>query len=731
MNFQTINPRHVITNVTAGLIAGLLFVVLSISLSTLIFNGALEPYLSRGIGLFLFSAVALAAVVALLGKFHGFAVTPQDGPAALLAVAAGGIASALTAKGNPDAVLPTVAVGIILCSLVTGLTFFLIGRFNLGNLVRFIPYPVVGGFLAGTGWLLTRGSLEVMIGRTLTVDVFPSLLSSDMMIRWLPGTIFAIVVFVVIRRVSHSLVWPGIIFSGLLIFYIALFASDTSLEEARSAGLLLGNFPSGGLWAPFTPSALTRVDWSVLAGQLAKFIPIPLVSLVSFLLNATGLELVAKRDIDLNHELRVTGLANILTGLGGGPIGYPALGATSLAQRMGAKTPIVTISAAAVSGIVLLFGGGFISYLPVALLSGLLLVLGLSFLVDWVYDAWFKLPKSEYLIVMISLVMIASIGFLEGILIGIFAATILFVYKYSRVETISDTLNGQIYRSNVDRPPQQRETLKAYGESIHIYRLQGYLFFGTADNLYSRIRALLEDKSIREHYVLLDFHRVHGFDSSAVSSFTRLHQLAILHNVYLVITHVSADIHRRMKLGGFSEDERVQFLSTLDHGVEWCENKLLMSKERSTEFIRTSIKSQLRLTFPKPELIERLLGYLERIEVEKDHCLLKKGDTPDSMYFIESGRLNVYIDTNEGESIRIRSIRSGTVVGEMGLYLRSERTANVYTEQKSVLFRLQFDAMKRMEVDDPEVASALHEWIAGQLAERMAENNQTIQALMD
>ena len=116
MNKDSLHGRKIITNISAGLIAGLMFVVLSISLSTLIFSGALEPYLSRGIGLFLFSAVALAVVVALLGKFRGFTVTPQDGPAALLAVAAGGITSVLIAKGNPEAVVPTVAAGIIVCS---------------------------------------------------------------------------------------------------------------------------------------------------------------------------------------------------------------------------------------------------------------------------------------------------------------------------------------------------------------------------------------------------------------------------------------------------------------------------------------------------------------------------------------------------------------------------------------------------------------------------------------
>jgi SulP family sulfate permease len=117
--------------------------------------------------------------------------------------------------------------------------------------------------------------------------------------------------------------------------------------------------------------------------------------------------------------------------------------------------------------------------------------------------------------------------------------------------------------------------------------------------------------------------------------------------------------------------------------------------------------------------------------VEEDFYLMRRGDAPDCMYFIESGRLNVLIETAEGEMTRLRSIRSGTVVGELGMYLKGERTANVVTVQKSVLYKLTTDAMKRMETQDPDVASALHEWIARLLAERMADNNRSIEALLD
>jgi SulP family sulfate permease len=725
------DSRQIVTSITAGLVVGLIVIVFSISLASLIFSGELAPYLSRGIGLFLFGGLAMSIVLTFLGSLPGTGIGPQDGPAALIAVAAGGITASLAGAADPDSIFSTVVAAIIICSFVTSLTFFLIGQFKLGNLVRYIPFPVVGGFLAGTGWLLTRGAIEVMAGQTLSLEVLRGLLGPQMLIRWLPGTIFAIIVLVVLRKVNHFLVWPGIVLSAMVLFYTFLYATNTSIDQARSLGLLMQPFPAGGLWRPFTPADLTRVDWNALLSNVDKLIPVPLVSLIAFLLNATGLELIAKRDINLNHELRITGLANFVSGLGGGPAGYHMLGATALAQRMGAKTRIVTITSALVCGVILFAGGSFISYVPVALLSSLLLVLGLSFLIDWVYDAWFKLPRAEYAIVWVGLIVIATIGFLEGVGAGIVVATILFVFKYSSLNTVRDSLNGKIYHANVDRPAVQRETLHKYGEGIHIFRLQGYIFFGTSDKLLSRIREILEDQVVKEHFIVLDFHRVHGLDSSAVSSFTRMRQLAELHDVYLVLTQVNPAIVKQMDLGDFKADEFVKFFPTLDHGMEWSENMLLNKHEASTQFFQMSIKSQLRGSFRKPELIDRLLNYLEKMEVEENFYLMRRGDAPESMYFIESGRLNVLIETAQGEMTRLRSIRSGTVVGELGMYLKGERTANVVTTQKSVLYKLSVESMKNMETQDPDVASALHEWIARLLAERMADNNRSIEALLD
>ncbi|HRJ74576.1 MAG TPA: SulP family inorganic anion transporter, partial [Anaerolineales bacterium] len=246
---KNIDTRQIITSITAGLVAGLIVIVFCISLATLIFSGEMSAYVSRGIGLFLFGGFVMSILISIFGTLPGTAIGPQDGPAALIAVAASGIVASLV--GTPDSVFSTVVATIMICSFATGIIFFLIGTFKLGNLVRYIPYPVVGGFLAGTGWLLTRGAIEVMTGQTLSMNILGSLLNSEMLIRWLPGTIFAIIVLIVLRKVNHFLVWPGIVFSAIVLFYIALFSTNTSIEQPRNLGLLLQEFPSGGLWKPF------------------------------------------------------------------------------------------------------------------------------------------------------------------------------------------------------------------------------------------------------------------------------------------------------------------------------------------------------------------------------------------------------------------------------------------------------------------------------------------------
>jgi SulP family sulfate permease len=125
------------------------------------------------------------------------------------------------------------------------------------------------------------------------------------------------------------------------------------------------------------------------------------------------------------------------------------------------------------------------------------------------------------------------------------------------------------------------------------------------------------------------------------------------------------------------------------------------------------------------------MKYLERKEVLQGEYLMRQGDPPTEMYFVEGGLVDIQLEAPDGQVVRLRSIRGGATVGEMGLYLGTLRTASVIASRPSAVYRLSADALKDMRAQDPEVAALLHEWIARLLAERLAENNRTIEALME
>ena len=98
---------------------------------------------------------------------------------------------------------------------------------------------------------------------------------------------------------------------------------------------------------------------------------------------------------------------------------------------------------------------------------------------------------------------------------------------------------------------------------------------------------------------------------------------------------------------------------------------------------------------------------------------------------LESGTLRAELETGDGTRIRLRSMRSGVVVGEVGLYMGIPRTADVVAETRSVVLRLSRASMERMEAEEPELAAALHRWLATTLAERLSDSMRAFEALLD
>ena len=129
------------------------------------------------------------------------------------------------------------------------------------------------------------------------------------------------------------------------------------------------------------------------------------------------------------------------------------------------------------------------------IVGGMLVFLGLSFIVEWVWDRRRSLPRVEYVVVLVILAVVVAKGYLPGVVVGLVLAVGLFAVSYARVDLVHEVTFGDVYRSNVDRPPAERERLRALGGSVQILRVSGHVFFGSTSRLLDRIRARAEGET--------------------------------------------------------------------------------------------------------------------------------------------------------------------------------------------------------------------------------------------
>jgi sulfate permease, SulP family len=729
---ELLSAHRLAASLTAGAIAGIVGSTYGISFAALIFSGDLAPHLPLGIGLGLFAAVVLSVVVGTTNSLPGVATAPQEVPATLLSLMAGTIVTRMPEAASTTEVVSTVVVAIAVAALLTGLVSFALGFFKLGNLVRFIPYSVIGGFLAGTGWLLSSAGIGLMTGVT-QLSQLPTLQQPDMVIRWLPGVVFALLMLFLLRRYNHSLTVPGMVLGAIALFYITLLLTGTSTAQASVAGLLLGPFPEGSLWQPLSLEVLTQANWSVISHQADQLAIIPIVTILALLLNASGIELVAARDIDLNQELKAAGLANFISGLGGGLIGFHTLGLTTLSYaKIGARSRLVGVFASLFCMAVLVFGASLVAFFPKFVLGGMVLFLGLDFLVEWLWDSWSKLPKLDYLIVLLILVVIAAAGFLQGVGVGVLMAAVLFVINYSQVSVTRHVLSGATHHSHVERPPHQQRSLREQGEQIYILELQGFIFFGTANRLLNQVQQrVAESHHSPLTFVILDFRLVSGIDVSAVFSFLKIKQTADQYKFRLVFTHLEPTVQKLLQQGGCltPTDTTSQVFPDLDRGLEWCETQILETMSwRRSRFLPLPL--QLQRLFSDPEQVANFIPYLEKLELLPEEVLFRQGEQSEALYFLESGQITTVLELTDGKMLRSQTLRMGTVIGEMEFHAKTVYERTAIADQSTTVYRLLRSRLQDMQQEQPETAAVFQEFMLSLLAERLNQAHKHIKNLL-
>lgn len=736
--------------VGVGFVAGLWLMLNTLAFAALIFPGALADRVNIGMGLALFSSMVLAAVVPFLSSYAGM-VAGVSAPVAIVGL----MGIEIMGRSPPEAVVPTLLTAFAASTLLTGLFFMALGYFRWGRVARYIPFPVMGGFIGGIGWLVIQGAFATMTGLKLTVHNLPLYLEPAIALKWAPGLVLGLILTYLHRHRFNLFNLPVVVAVGIFLFWIVAELAGASIDVLHAQGWVFGGFRSEGLGLPFDYVAeLGRVDWRAFAALVPLAGSLMAVNLIGTLLTSNAIELSIQKDINLNRELRATGVATVLSGLGGGLAGFHYMGPSRLTQRFKVGTQGVGIVAALVCLAVLLTGDKLLPYLPTMVVGMLLVFAGTDQILNWLVASYGKMTRSEYLVVLLVFAVVVLVGFMEGIAIGVVAGVILFAVNYSRVSIVYSEMTGVEQRSNVDRSEALRQILREEGSRLFIIELQGFLFFGTAYRLVYRLRDRVNDRTRPPlRYVVLDFRRVNGIDSSAAVSFTKLCQYAQSYGFQLCLAHLSNDQFALLEREGIAEERRVALpvshpdqerrsgrpdtaspfgarirrFTDIDHALEWCENHLLVTINQLRGGAVDPLEAQLRRTFPESVDVAKFMGYVVAETYKVGDVLIRQGHESRDLYFIESGEVTVEITTNGGHNLRLRVMGAGTCVGEVAFYLGRLRSASVVATAPTTAYRLTADALDRMQIDDPGVAAAFHEFMARQLAERLSDTDRLLE----
>ena len=302
-----------VASLSAGLTSGLGLIASQVAFATFIFSGALAPYTSQGVGLVLFGNFAACLIIAMASGYRG-AIAGLS-PALVIGMAAFG--STMDAEG--DALFVTVSGALILSAVATGVSCLTIGRYRLANLLRFIPYPVSAGFVAGIGGAVCLAAMSLM-GVKPDWRAIPELADPSTLWRWGPGAVYGIVLYLAMKRWDNALILPvsvAVVVGG---FHLALAVLGISGAEAREADLLLTSTADGGLWPALSLADAMRVDWTALGAQVPNMLALILVAFICVVLNLAGLETAANQELDWDREFQTGGLATVVAGLGGGTV---------------------------------------------------------------------------------------------------------------------------------------------------------------------------------------------------------------------------------------------------------------------------------------------------------------------------------------------------------------------------------------------------------------------------
>ena len=715
-----------------GLAAMLVALPSAIAFGVAIYSPLGGSFAAQGALAGILGTLAVGTVAAAFGGTNRLISAPCAPAAAVLSA----VSIDLMHKGiAPESAL----VLLTLIGLMCGALQLAFGTVGLGRLIKYMPYPVVSGYLSGVGLIIIVSQIPKLLGVPKDIGFWKALISPTLW-QWQGIVVGVVTVVVMVTAPKLTKAVPAAIIALVagMLAYFGMSMADPSLLKVSGNPLIVGTF--GGSDAGFLDGIVAR--WNGLSGVKAADIAavvVPALTLavllsIDTLKTCVVLDALTRTRHDSNRELVGQGLGNLATTVVGGMQGAGQMGATLVNISSGGQTRVSGLIEGVLALAAMLALGDLIAWVPIAGLAGILIVIGVR-----MFDRHsLNLLKSrstilDFMVIASVVVVAMTISLMAASGVGIALAIFLFVREQIGGSVVRRRSYGNQAFSKQVRLREEMEILEKRGDQTAIFELQGSLFFGTTDQLYT---ALEPELKIRR-YIILDMRRVQTVDVTAVHMLEQIESTIAERNGSLIFSQLPRSLPsgRDMEqyfdqVGLMRAESHARVFDALDDALEWVENRIL-----EEEVLARALEAPLELREidlfegRKDETLAELDACMEKRSYKAGERICARGDAGHEIFLIRRGAVRIVLPLTGKQGRHLATFGRGDFFGEMSFLDRDLRSADAYAFTDADLFVLPREQFDKFAEGHKKLAIRLMEGLARKLAIRLRYANAELRHL--
>jgi SulP family sulfate permease len=678
------------------------------------------------------TATAGALTVAILSRTRGLVCAPVTSIAVIYAALCADLVTRAGPQGSVAEVWATLSIAVI----IMGLLQIVAGWLRVGEAIKFMPYPVSAGFLTGIGLQIIWSQVGPALGLQSKVSTYHW---NEIWLAIKPGAVLVAIVAAgtawtipsLTKRVQPLL---AALLTGTLAYHlIAGFGGPELVGPTLGAALPIEAVQKNlaSLWGRRDAEWLLATSLHVL--PYGAFLA--LQGIINAAVSSASLANVTGERPNVHRALVSQGIGNILCGcLAALPLGT-SLSQSAVAGRMQNVSHLVPLLTPVLLLVVLPFFAGALAYIPVAALAGMLVTTGIGTIDRWargLAERVLRGKRRDHRVVS-NLVLVSAVAasfFFGGIplalLVGAVLATVLLAINLSAVTTIDVHDTTRLSSTRV-WPAEQAKWLASARGAVKVFRPRGGLFFGTADQLSSRLSAL----GAQTRYCVLDLSRLTTLDATGCQIVASGAKKLAAAGITTVLAGLDASNPRDRALvdiGLNQPDPKTHWFEDLDRALEWVEAELIRTQwpEASDEAPVPLSESPLARGLSADELDE-LTQHLTTAEHEAGP-LFRRGDPGSVTYVIDRGAVEIRIDAHDGRAARLAAFGPGSIFGEIAMLASDARTADAVCMKRTRMYELTREALETLEARSPKLYARILENLNAHLANRLVIATGLVQA---